>query len=189
MRRPPGEELLTVEQFLWIPDFKPHLEFVGGRVVQKRAAGWHRARIHSEFIDRLFHFAGTRRLGQLASYMRCTFGDISLVPDLCFIAHGRIPRGEDGLLAPDVRIAPDLLIEIDSPGYPLGELEQKLLEAAGEGVRLSWLVEHRIERVTVIRPGLPPAMLGPGDLLSGEDVLPGFALPIDELFGCLDEDV
>jgi Uma2 family endonuclease len=188
MRRPPGEELLTVDQFLWIPDFKPHLEFVAGRVVQKRAAGWDRARIQSEFIERLFGYGPTRELGRLATYVRCTFGAVSLVPDLCFIIHGRIPRGEDGRLDPDVQIAPDLLVEIDSPGYPPGELEQKLREAAEEGVRLSWLVEPRIERVTVIRPRIPLVILGPGDLLSGEDVLPGFALPLDELFGSLDEE-
>src|SRR4051794_19092218 len=126
MRRPPGEELLTVEQFRWIPDFKPHLEFVGGRVVQKRGVDLARSLVHMELVGRVGDLDQARRLGQWLAYCRCSFGGMSLVPELCFITRERLPRGPDGRLADDVEIAPDLLFETGSSEYPPGELASKL---------------------------------------------------------------
>ena len=56
------------------------------------------------------------------------------------------------------------------------------------GVRLGWLIQPRRSRVFVFRPDRPVETLELGGVLQGEDVLPGFALPLSEMFGWLVED-
>lgn len=50
------------------------------------------------------------------------------------------------------------------------------------GVRLVWVVDPRAETVTVHRPDADAFTLGAGDVLDGGDVLPGFILPVADIF-------
>jgi Uma2 family endonuclease len=52
-------------------------------------------------------------------------------------------------------------------------------------VRLAWLVRPRRSRAFVFRPGQPRQAREVGDVLPGDDVLAGFALPLEEVFGWL----
>lgn len=115
--------------------------------------------------------------------MRCTFGGASHVFDLCIFVAGRLPDPTDPADRDDVLAPPDLTIEIRSPGQTIGELVGKLRSSLRGGVRLGWLVDESRRRVHVLRPRTKTQALHPGDVLGGEDVLPGFRLPIDELIG------
>ncbi|MCU0727037.1 MAG: Uma2 family endonuclease [Planctomycetes bacterium] len=57
------------------------------------------------------------------------------------------------------------------------EVETKVRTWLDSGTRLVWVVEPAIGRTFVYRPGGERQDLGPGDSLSGEDVLPGLTLP------------
>jgi Uma2 family endonuclease len=50
------------------------------------------------------------------------------------------------------------------------------------GVRLVWLVDPASQTVTIFRPDSMPAKLGAADSLDGGDVLPGFTVPVAEIF-------
>ena len=106
-------------------------------------------------------------------------------PTSAFFARGRIPRDEHGRLVDDVFLPPDLAIEILSPGQTLKNLGAKLSRCVRHGVRLGWLIQPRRSRVFVFRPDRPVETLELGGVLHGEDVLPGFALPLSEMFGWL----
>lgn len=64
---------------------------------------------------------------------------------------------------------PDLAVEILSPGDRWSEVEEKVADYLAAGARRVWLVDPRAD----------------ADILEGEDVVPGFALPLAELFGPL----
>jgi len=49
-------------------------------------------------------------------------------------------------------------------------------------VRLVWVVDPETRQAHVFRPGKPVAILEAHEALSGEDVLPGFTLPLAEIF-------
>jgi Uma2 family endonuclease len=51
------------------------------------------------------------------------------------------------------------------------------------GVPLLWYIDPRRQTVTEYCPGREPTTLGIGDTLDGEDVLPGFWLPVADVFG------
>jgi Uma2 family endonuclease len=49
-------------------------------------------------------------------------------------------------------------------------------------VPLVWVVYPRTKTVVVYRPGHPQTSFGPGDVITGEDILPGFEVQVDDLF-------
>jgi hypothetical protein len=50
------------------------------------------------------------------------------------------------------------------------------------GVPLIWLIDPDNETVTIIAAGQPTRVVKPGDTLDGGDVLPGFTVPVAEIF-------
>ena len=99
-------------------------------------------------------------------------------PDVAFIARSRVPEGDPGLLY----IAPDLVVEVVSPGDASNDVVAKAHEWLGGGVRLVWIVHPVAREVHVYRQGGRPEIFGPGDTLTGEDVVPGFAITVSEFF-------
>ncbi len=104
------------------------------------------------------------------------------VPDVSFIGWDRLP----GRQLPQERIyalVPDLAVEVLSPGNTEAEMQRKLHEYFSAGVRLVWYIapETRTARAYTAEDQWQDH--GLGDSLSGGDVLPGFLLSLDKLFG------
>ncbi len=176
---------LTLKQFLRLPEAKPALEYLRGKVVQKVSPKTTHSVLQTRLVLRIAEHAIPRGLDLPYIELRCTFGGQSIVPDLSVFARGRIPRDEHGRLVDDVSLPPDLAIEILSPGQTLKNLGAKLSRCVQDGVRLGWLIQPRRSRVFVFRPDRPVEALEPGEVLRGDDVLPEFALPLSEMFGWL----
>ena len=174
----------TLEQFLQFPECKPAIEYIGGRIVQKMAPKLPHSVIQGELLMTLNAFARPLKLGRAYPGLRAVFGGNARVPDVSFYSTARVPRP---ILDEDVLIPPDLAIEIHSPGQTVGELRLKLRHSLKHGSRLAWLILTRRRRIHVLRRGQKVQILEPGDVLGGEDVLPGFSLPLDEIFGWLDQ--
>ena len=73
-------------------------------------------------------------------------------------------------------IAPDFVLELMSPSDSLSETQAKMCEYASAKVRLGWLIDRKNRRVEIYRLGQDVEILDSPATLSGEDVLPGFAL-------------
>lgn len=179
---------LTLKQFLRLPEAKPALEYIDGKVVQKVSPKGTHSALQGGLIVRVRGFASIGKLGQAYPELRCTFGGISLVPDLAYFVRARIPKDAKGRLVDDVTIPPDLAIEILSPGQTIKALSARMTWCVRNGVRLAWLIQPTKGLVHVFEPDRAAVVLASGDTLTGGDVLPGFALPIDEMFGWLYED-
>ncbi len=178
-------ENLTLEQFLRLPETKPALEYLQGKVVQKVSPKTTHSVLQTRLVLRIAEHAIPQGLDLPYIELRCTFGGEAIVPDLCVFTKGRIPEDKHGQLVEDVFLPPDLAIEILSPGQPVRNLGAKLSRCVLHGVRLAWLIQPKPRRVFVVRPGQPIETLENGGILEGEDVLPGFSLPLSELFGWL----
>jgi Uma2 family endonuclease len=179
---------MTLEQFLHLPEAKPALEYINGRVVQKASPKTTHSVIQTQLILCLMGYAQVRRLGFAYPELRCTFSRRSLVPDIAFVARGRIPRDAEGRRVDDVFLPPDLMIEILSPGQTVKSLSARSTWSVAHGVRLCWVIQPTRSRVLVFRPETAPHILEVGEALYGHDILPGFVLPLAELFGWLVED-
>ena len=75
---------------------------------------------------------------------------------------------------------PDFLVEIVSSSNRESELEDKVEVYLQGGARLVWVINARLRRVTIYRPGAKAEILYEPDMLGGGDVLPGFAFNVRE---------
>jgi Uma2 family endonuclease len=114
---------------------------------------------------------------------RCFAADRSLVrkPDASFIALNRMTREqyeEEGY----IDIVPDLVVEVISPNDRAADVEEKLAEWLGAGVKVVWIINPESRTIRIHRRDGESAFLRSSDTLSAHDVLPGFSLPVAELF-------
>jgi Uma2 family endonuclease len=102
------------------------------------------------------------------------------LPDVSFVLYEKIPEVEDE----EGEIVPDLVVEVISKNDIWSEILQKRSQYLAAGVRLYWLVDPTDMAVFIYRPNTELRVLtvmGNGEL-DGEDVLPGFKLPISRVF-------
>lgn len=101
-------------------------------------------------------------------------------PDVAFVRFGRLPKEEPSDAYDN--LAPDLAVEVVSPNDTVLELEEKIDEYLRAGVRLVWVINPDLRTLTVYGPDRSGAKLRNGDTIDGDPVLPGFRLPLSDLF-------
>jgi len=79
-------------------------------------------------------------------------------------------------------LCPDFVVELRSRTDRLSDLQEKMQEYMDNDARLGWLLDPIDKRVHVYRPGQSVEVLDNPDTLSGDPVLPGFVLPVRELW-------
>jgi Uma2 family endonuclease len=79
-------------------------------------------------------------------------------------------------------LCPDFVVELRSPSDRLPVLQEKMQEYIDNGAQLGWLIDPIDKRVYVYRSGQPVEQLDDPETLSGDPVLPGFLLPVRELW-------
>jgi Uma2 family endonuclease len=101
-------------------------------------------------------------------------------PDVWFIRRDRIPVGGP----PDAfwTGAPDLAVEVRSKNDRWPDILEKVDEYFAAGTQLVWVIEPIRREVVVFRADMPAITLMSTDELDGQDVVPGFHLPVRDLF-------
>ncbi len=102
-------------------------------------------------------------------------------PDAAFVAKGRLPEGWDQQEDKFINLAPDLVIEIRSKNDSLAKLKAKMEEYIANGVQLGWLIDSKHQQALVYRRDGSITQYPATATLSGEDVVPGFMLPLKKL--------
>jgi Uma2 family endonuclease len=100
-------------------------------------------------------------------------------PDVSFVRMGRFTNERPPEDFPD--LAPDLAVEVLSPGDSPRYVLDKVGEYLQAGVRLVWVIDPRRERAAVYRSLTDVTELRPGDAFDGEDVVPGFHVSLADL--------
>jgi Uma2 family endonuclease len=77
-------------------------------------------------------------------------------------------------------IAPDFVIELRSQSDKLKTLQEKMQEYMDSGVRLGWLFNPQDQQVEIYRQGQEKEVRSLPTTLSGEAVLPGFELQVEQ---------
>lgn len=65
---------------------------------------------------------------------------------------------------------------------PPGDVHAKEADCLAEGTRLVWIVDPERRRVTVYPPLLTPCVIGPANTLDDDDMVPGFAVAVEDPF-------
>jgi len=107
------------------------------------------------------------------------------IPDVAYTSVQRLPGGH----VPDEPIpalVPDLAVEVLSKSNTQAEMARKLGEDFSAGVRLVWLVDLNTRSVSVYSDPARCVAFTIEQQLDGGDVLPGFTLPVRDIFAELD---
>jgi Uma2 family endonuclease len=101
-------------------------------------------------------------------------------PDVSFIRLGRLPNEHlpDGYIA----IPPDLAAEVVSMNDLAYELDRKVTRYLKAGVHLVWVINPDLRMMRVHRADGSVMALYEQDVLTGEEVVPGFRCSVRDLF-------
>lgn len=173
----------TAEQLLTIDEPGYQLELVRGELRRMTGPGkWHGV-VTMRLGARLTTFVEANRLGMTfaaeTGFQLERDPDTVLGPDVSFVCTERL-----GDIAGKGHFqgAPDLVAEVVSPGQSFTEVQEKVFLWLDHGAQMVWVVDPRAHTVTVYRGRDAVQVLTEHDELSGGDVVPGFLVPIVDLF-------
>ncbi len=161
-------------------------ELIDGVLVEK-AMGYSESVLAAYLIVPLYGFVRPRNLGLMTApdgTIRLWAGRVR-IPDVAFFSWDRIP-GRRLPAEPIPTLAPDLAIEVLSRSNTPAEMRLKRQDYFTAGVLLVWEVDPDARTVSVYTAPEGPTVLTEADTLDGGSVLPGFTLPLRDLFAELD---
>jgi Uma2 family endonuclease len=174
--------LMTGEDLLRHPDLGP-CELVDGRIVPMTPTKLRHGAVESRVGSRLQVWVDETERGLVAGgevgvYTRRN-PDTVRAADILFISHERLAQcSEDGFL----EVAPELVVEVLSPDDRWRQVMKKVGEYFSVGALRVWVFDPRKRRVLVYRSPEDVTELGVGQILSDEELLPGFSLPLSVVF-------
>ena len=185
---PPAERLLTIADVAALPSDLPsgavRYELDDGRLIIMAPAGdFHgmsELRIAAELLnqgERRGH--GVARCGEVGVILGR--GPDKLVgADALFICNARLPikTSPEGYL----ETIPDLVAEVRSKNDRPAAVTRKVARYLAAGVRLVWVLDPEPKTVTAHRPGQTPRVFAASEMLTADDVIPGFSTPVADLF-------
>jgi Uma2 family endonuclease len=104
-------------------------------------------------------------------------------PDASWVSQDRWDALTDEQKVTFPQICPDFVVELRSESDTLKSLQAKMQEYMNNGARLGWLIDPQNRTVAVYRVNLDVEILSNPDRLLGEDILPGFVLNLDRVWG------
>jgi Uma2 family endonuclease len=178
-------ELMTVEDLYTMPDDGRKYELQGGILVSEPLPGFRHGRIAIGMAVLLSEHVEKTQLGVVigndSGFILSEDPDTVRGPDVAFVSRERVNAIGDPVKA--FPGAPDLAVEVLSPSNTRASMHAKVADYLAAGSRRVWVVDPEARTVKVYASLLSPRELGPEDVLSGEDVIPGFEVVVGELFG------
>ena len=185
MVRTPSK-ILTLEEFLKLPETKPASEYVDGQIIQKPMPKGKHSAVQGELIIALSAALKPKRIARAFPELRCTFAERSTVPDVSVFISERIPRDENSEIANLFQIAPDWTIGILSPDQSQTRVTKSILHCLKYGTQMGWLIDPEEQTVFVYLPKQEPQIF---DESEQQLPVPAFAaelqLSVGELFDWL----
>jgi Uma2 family endonuclease len=177
----PAACLISGEELAAMGNIGP-CELVRGRIVPMSPLGDEHGGIEATItaVVRAFvqqHNLGKVRSGETGIYTARN-PDTVRGADVLYISHERYARRQSQSY---LDVAPDLVVEILSPGNTTAEMAEKLQEYFSIGVRMVWVVDPRKRTIGVYRTPTDVQVLHEGETIHGQEVLPGFAAPVAAL--------
>ena len=175
-RRKPmtADELFHAER--WAPTGNKRHELIAGRlVVSEPPRGREHGRVQIKLGMLLAQYVIQHRLGEVVAESGAWIArdpDTVVGCDLSFVRADRL--GDIVDVERYLPFAPDLAVEVRSPGDRKGRETTRVRRLLEAGVRLVWHIEPRHRRATIHAPSIAPEPVSEDGLLNGRDVVPGF---------------
>jgi len=177
-----AQEVITGEELFDMGDIG-RAELIEGRIFRMSPTGYPHGEYEGNFYAELRTFVRKHKLGKVmvgeVGVYTARDPDTVRGADALFISHERFAqRQSDSFLD----VAPELIVEIMSPSDRWTDVIQKLREYFAIGVQLVWVADPTAQTVYAYRSMTDVREFTADDTLPGDDVLPGFAVPVAQLF-------
>jgi Uma2 family endonuclease len=177
-------KLTTADELFEMPKDGFRYELIEGELRRMSPAGDEHGGITMELAGALHQHVKRNNLGKVyAAETGFTIKidpDTVRAPDIAFVRMERIRK------TPKVKSyrmgAPDLAVEVTSPGDTVREVERKVTEWLKAGALAVWIVSPKLKTVTVYRSLTDINVLTEKDMLDGGEVVPGFQISVAEIF-------
>ena len=177
--------LVTAEELLNMPDDGYRYELVRGELRKTAPAGARHSSIGVKVAVSLSNHVTAKSLGTVfgadGGFLLERDPDTVRAPDVGFVRRERLE--ETGLVDGYWPGPPDLAVEVISPNDLYREVAEKVEEWLNGGTRMVVVADPRRRVATVHRPGRESVTLAEGEVLDGDDVVPGWRLVVGDLFG------
>lgn len=175
-------KFVTVEEFdtfIMLPENRERrFEFIGGEIVEMVSNNY--SSLIAMLIGSLMTiFVRQHNLGWVtgADGGYKVSGE-RYIPDVAFVSKQRQPQPSREAYNP---LAPDLAVEVLSPTDDESDMRFKVVNYLRAGTMV-WVVNPDKKQVEVYAPDAAPKTVGIDDVLDGGGVLPGFTLPVKDIF-------
>jgi Uma2 family endonuclease len=158
-------------------------ELVRGEVITMAPSGSEHGGIIVNITVLLDRFVRSHQLGRIfgaeTGFIIRRDPDTVRAPDVAFVRADRLPaklpRGFfDG--------APDLAVEVLSPGDRASKVQAKIHDWLSAGCRSIWIVDPENQSVTLYKSDRDIAVLHSADTLVDPDILSGFTVTVSKFF-------
>ncbi len=177
-------EQITSEELLSRPDDGFRYELVRGELRKMPPAGSEHGYLALRIASRLERHVDANDLGRTytaeTGFKLASDPDTVRAPDAAFVSRERVEKA--GLVAGFWPGAPDLAVEVVSPGDTHAQVVEKALAWLEAGCRMVVVADPERRTVTVYRSLEDIRMLTENDAIDGADVVPGWKLPVAEIF-------
>ena len=184
MATAPAPRLMTADELAALPDDGHSYELSRGMLVCMSPSSYTPGRIGGRLMTRLFAFVDDRGLGDCGSseagFRLRSDPDTVRAPDAWFVRAERIPVGQE--IEGFFPGPPDLAVEVLSPSARFRDVMAKVRDYPDAGTPIVWALDPASKMTAIFRPGEPVRFLDADGVLDGEDVLPGFTLPLGKIF-------
>ena len=178
----PPPALMTAEQLLELNIPNKRTELVRGVLIVREPAGHRHGRVAFELGRRLGNHVAEHQLGAAyaaeTGFTLARRPDTVRAPDVALVRRERLPDPEP-VGFPE--LAPDLAVEVLSPGNRPGEVLTKVADWLSAGTRLVWVIDPERRLARVYRGDGTESLVGADQVLDGDDVVPGFSCPLETI--------
>ena len=175
---------VTADQLLRMPDDGCRRELVAGVMRKMSFRSWRRGVIVGNLHWLLQAHIDTHRLGRGfgagTGFLIERNPDTVRAPDLAFIHKDHLPSTD-----PDDAFwlgAPDLAVEVMSPGDSRTEVAEKVEAWLAAGTMMVWVIDAKLRTVAVHRPTGNVRTQNETDEIDAGELLPGFRMPVATIF-------
>ncbi len=175
---------MTAQELLNIPDDGFRYELVRGELRKMSPAGRFQGKIAALMTASLWGHAEANRLGEVytaeSGFELARDPDHVRVPDVAFVRRDREESAgnQDGFFPG----APDVAIEVISPSDRYARVNEKVADYLDSGTLAVILIDPRSRNVRVHRPQAAAVTLTESDVLEVDDVIPGWRIPVGDIF-------
>jgi Uma2 family endonuclease len=176
---------LTLDEFLRLPEEEPPLEYLDGEIRQTMSPTSRHGRYEGDLFRR-FDGAGAPDDPLVAFIeVRVTFGGRSTIPDVMAIRASRVQLAADGYVVEYTTVAPDLAVEIVSPGQNRADQDDRCRWLVRNGVVAALRVDPQRHTARVFKATGEIGDLRGDDVIHLEDVAAGLRFTVNDLFAVL----